>query len=113
MITIAAMAVAMTLGGAVVPADAGKKGKRAHQGGSSGKVHIDSKVSSKNLKALQRQLESHGKLTKGQHHVKRAVDSELSNRRAADDAARMILNSGDPITGLLDVGTAIKRKRGH
>ncbi len=72
MAAIAALATAMTLGTNVTPADAGKKARmQAHQGGSSGQVHIDSKVSSKNLRAVSKQLKG---------HQKKAVMDEIDRR---------------------------------
>lgn len=57
---LALLGASMMLGVGVSQADAGQKAKKnAHQGGSSGKVHIDSKVSSKNLRAVSKKLKGH------------------------------------------------------
>ena len=105
----AALAMAMTLGGSVTPADAGKK-NRAHQGTSSGKVHIDSKVSTKNLRALEKKLH-------GDH--KRAVQREIHQReydeREQKRVGEWLATSDEPIINLWAIGTELgtKRKRGH
>ena len=114
-IGIAALGMAMTLGASVNPADAGQKGKRAHQGGSSGKVHIDPHVSSKNLRELSHKLKGHQKQAV-QHEIKRREDI-LSDRKAAEAAGEWIGGSvdiQDHIVGLGLAGSVFgKKKRNH
>jgi hypothetical protein len=112
MVACAALA---TLAFDVNEADAGQKGKK-QQFTHHGNVHIGSRVSSKNLKALQRQLKG---------HQKDAVSNELNRReksfrtRHLDSTAtwageQLIIQSADPIMGLMQGGLLLpSRKRGH
>jgi hypothetical protein len=111
---ISALAAIAALSLAMMPgtADAGQKGKK--QFTSHGNVHIGSRVSSKNLKALERQLKG---------HQKRAVTQELQHReqsyrtksreRWAGDVGGLLATSKEPILGLIEGGLQFGRKRGH
>jgi hypothetical protein len=94
MIGIAALATAMTLGGAVTSADAGKKGKNAHQGGTSGNVHIDSGVSSKNLRAVSKKLKG---------HQQKAVMDEIERRERKHSNKKAEKFVGDWLGGRTDI----------
>jgi len=115
MATIAALAAAMTLGGANVgPADAGKKGKRAHQ--SSGRVHISPTVSDRNLELLQRKLEGSSRHRTTTH----AVSKEIHDRHTRRAMGRMLefdLDSGgsDALLGIGGLASEIVKgsKRRH
>ena len=111
MVAIAALALAMTLGGAVTPADAGKKGKRAHQG--SGRVHISPNVSDKNLEALQRKLEGSSRHRATTHAVSKEIHDRYQ-RRAMD----RMLSTEDGASAILSIGNLVNelansRRRRH
>jgi hypothetical protein len=121
MATIAALAAAMTLGGAVTPADAGKKGRQAHQQGSK-KVHIrlnkhespeKARITERNLEKLQRKLEGssrHGATTT-------AIGKELHDRQTQRAMGQLLSveDGASAIFGLGSVGEIVTRRRkgGH
>jgi len=113
---MAALAVAMTLGANVTPADAGQKGKHANHGNSAGKVHIDPKVSSDKLRALSHKLKG---------HQKQAVREEIERRGRIHDEKKQGKVTGKGIgsipdieeqiihMGLIGVEYGKRRKGGH
>jgi hypothetical protein len=94
---IAVLATAMTLGGAVIPADAGKKGKRAHQ--SNGRVHISPTVSDKNLEKLQRKLEGSSR----HRATTNAIGKEIHDRRTQRVMGQM-LDTEDGASAIMSFG---------
>jgi hypothetical protein len=101
----------MTFCGAVTSADAGKKGKRAHQG--SGRVHISPTVSDKNLELLQRKLEGSSRHRATTHAVSKEIH-DRSSRRAMD----RMLSAEDGASAILSIGNLADeilkgRKRRH
>jgi hypothetical protein len=118
---IAGLTTAMAFGATSIPADAGNKSKKhgqqhgskkqhAHQGNSGGKVHIDHRISDKNL----RKLMNSKRLTAAQKH---ALAGELQNRKIMGTAGRALGNvrGADAILGIGLLGTALttKQKKGH
>jgi hypothetical protein len=137
---IAGLTTAMALGATAIPADAGNKSKKqaqkhrsnthqtqhghsggqskqqksskrhAHQGNSGGKVHVDPRISDKNL----RKLMNSKRLSAGQ---KNALADELYNRKIMGRAGRALgsLGGADAILGIGLVGAAVgtKQKKGH
>ncbi len=116
MIGIAALAVAMTLDGAVTPADAGDKKKHANQGHSAGKVHIDPKVSSDKLRALSHKLKGHQKeAVKEEIKRRERIYDEKVSTKAAGKGIGSIPDIEEQIIHLGLIGTEYgkRRKRGH
>jgi hypothetical protein len=117
LIAIAALAMAMTLGGAVTPADAGDKKKRAHQQGA-GKVHFrldkdprKARTTLRNLQSLEDQFRGN-KLTKRQHDVKHALSGEV-RRRSQSYTVGEILGEKRGAEAILNIWGLAGRESGH
>jgi hypothetical protein len=121
MVTCAALA---TLAFDVNEADAGQKARK-QQWSQHGNVHIDSRVSSKNLRALSHKLKGHPKqaVTKEIGHREKRYQQKKDEaqhvRHAAevlDKRTREAVQSGDASETLFwlgAVGTQVGKRKGH
>jgi hypothetical protein len=114
---IAALAMATTLGSAVTPADAGKKGRQAHQQGSK-KVHIrlnkhespdKAHVTTRNLEKLQRKLEGSSR----HRATTNALGKEIHDRKSQRAMGQLLSveDGASAIFSLGSVGEIVTRRR--
>lgn len=112
-IAIAALGMAMTLGGGADPACAGDKGSKK-------RVHINSNVSTKNLVLLEKKLKGSNKqAVQAEIHRRGKLNRDKTYKEQAIRSLGRSLATGsdgeDPIIGLWALGVELgtRRKGGH
>jgi hypothetical protein len=122
---MAACAVLAALTLTISSADAGKKARKQGQWSQHGNVHIDSRVSSKNLRALSHKLKGHQKqaVTNEIGHREKRYQQKKDEAQHVRDAAEVLdkrtreaVQSGDAAETLFwlgAVGTQVGKRKGH